>query len=224
MLQPWKEGESKPEIPASFASWDMTRTTSQRRFPTSQQALILLIIGVVIGYPSFENLSIWGGSVSRYQALYVMGFFAGALAFISGLAAFLALTVRALTSPTASDPSTMPRPRAATGATSRASVASPPATVHSSAAPVLIPVHTTLAAGIALACIVLWLTGGPPVTSSYGRAYWLNAALALLLGQLPYAVALIRTWNVADRAGLALAIAASATQILLMVITKLQQQ
>jgi hypothetical protein len=36
----------------------------------------------------------------------------------------------------------------------------------------------------------------------------------LLLSQLPYAVALVRTWKVPDRTGLALAIAAGATQVL----------
>jgi hypothetical protein len=38
--------------------------------------------------------------------------------------------------------------------------------------------------------------------------------LTLLLSQLPYGVALVRTWKVPDRTGLALAIAAGATQVL----------
>jgi hypothetical protein len=68
---------------------------------------------------------------------------------------------------------------------------------------------------IALAGIVLWQMGGPPFTSSYGRSYWLQATLAFVLTELPYVVALIRTWKVADRAGIAIAMAASATQVLL---------
>jgi len=38
--------------------------------------------------------------------------------------------------------------------------------------------------------------------------------LTLLLSQLPYAVALVRTWKVPDRTGLALVIAAGAAQVL----------
>jgi hypothetical protein len=41
----------------------------------------------------------------------------------------------------------------------------------------------------------------------------LSAVLTLLLSQLTYAVALVRTWKVPDRAGLALAMAAGATQV-----------
>jgi hypothetical protein len=56
--------------------------------------------------------------------------------------------------------------------------------------------------------------GRPPLGSSYGRSYWLIAVLTLLLSQLPFAVALIRTWKVPDRAGLALAMGAGATELL----------
>ena len=89
------------------------------------------------------------------------------------------------------------------------------ARIPSSAAATLSWLRITLAAVVALACIVVlrdW--GRPPLTSSYGRAYWLSAVLTLLLSQLPYAVALVRTWKVPERTGLALAIAAGATQVL----------
>jgi hypothetical protein len=86
------------------------------------------------------------------------------------------------------------------------------ASIPSSAAATLSWLRITLAAVVALACIVVlrdW--GRPPLTSSYGRAYWLSAVLTLLLESIySHAVALVRTWKVPDRIGLALAITAGA--------------
>jgi hypothetical protein len=204
---------------------------SRRRSPTWQQSLLLLLFGAVVGYFSFVNLSIWGGSVSRYQGLYLLGFFVGAVAFLSGFASFLAIAARAVTSPTESRPAIDAPPRASTGATSRAAPAKLApgaavklrASVPSGAAAVLTRLRITLVAVVTLACLaVLQDWGRPPLTSSYGRYYWLNAALTLLLSQLPYAIALLRTWNVPDRAGLALAIVASATQVLVTFFPPLQ--
>jgi hypothetical protein len=177
---------------------------TKRRSPTWQQSLLLLIFGVIIGYPSFVNLSLWGRPASQYQGLYVIGFFAGAVAFLSGFASFLAISVKAVTSPTGSRP--------AITAPSHASLET---SVPGSAAAALTRLRITLVAVATLACIVVlpdW--GRPPLTSSYGRYYWLNVFLTLLLSQLPFAIALIRTWKAPDRAGLALAMIAGATQVL----------
>ncbi len=187
---------------------------TKRRSPTWQQSLLLVIIGAVVGYSCFENLDIWGNG-RQHQALYVIGFFAGIVAFISGIVSFLAIAVKAVASPTGSGSAiaarspAMPRQPLPKAAVERQ------ASIPSSAAATLSWLRITLAAVVALACIVVlrhW--GRPPLTSSYGRAYWLSAFLTLLLSQLPYAVALVRTWKVADRTGLALAIAAGATQVL----------
>jgi hypothetical protein len=73
----------------------------------------------------------------------------------------------------------------------------------------------TLVAVICLAAyFVLRDWGRPPLSSSYGRSYWLIAFLALLLRELPFAVAIIRTWKAPDRAGLALAMIAGVTDLL----------
>ena len=53
--------------------------------------------------------------------------------------------------------------------------------IPSSAAATLGWLRITIAAEVALACIdVLRDWGRPPLTSSYGRAYWLSAVLTLL--------------------------------------------
>lgn len=188
---------------------------AKRRSPTWQQALLLLIGGIVIGYPSFININIWGGTVSRYQSFYVLGFFVGAAAFISGFASFLAIAVRAVSSPTESsrgiDASLATPVPAFAG-----NVVKGQASVPSGAAIALTRLRFTLIAALSLASVVV-LRGWerPSLTSSYGRYYWLNKALTLLLSQLPYAVALIRTWKIPDRVGLALAMVAGAAQLLL---------
>jgi hypothetical protein len=187
---------------------------ARRRSPTWQQSLLLLVFGVVVGYPSCVNIRIWGGPVSRYQGLYILGFFVGAVAFLSGFASFLAIAVKAVTSPTGSGPG-IAVPSRATPPQLFPGAAAKRAPVPSSAAAALTRLRITLAAVVTLACMVVlrdW--GRPPLTSSYGRYYWLNAVLTLLLNQLPYAIALIRTWKVPDRAGLALAMVAGVTQVL----------
>jgi len=170
----------------------------KRRPLTWQQALLLLIFGVVVGYPSCVRMSheMWGGDVSRYHDWYVLGSFAGAVTFLAGVATFLTIAVRAFASPAGSESPMAAPPRL--GATA------------------LTCLHATLAAIVVLACVATiqphW--GHPPLTSNYGRSYWLGAVLTLLLSQLPYSAALIRTWRVPDRAGLTLAMVAGATQLL----------
>lgn len=187
---------------------------TKRRSPTWQQSLLLVMIGGVVGYFCFENLDIWGNG-RQGQALYVAGFFAGMVAFILGIVSFIAIAVKGVASPIGSGSAmavgspAMPRqplPRA---------VVERQARIPSGAAATLSWLRITLAAVVALACIVVlrhW--GRPALSSSYGRAYWLSAILTLLLSQLPYAVVLVRTWKAPDRTGFALAIAAGATQVL----------
>ena len=193
------------------------------RSPTWQQALLLVLCGLVIGYPSLIGAThgIWGGDVSPHQGLYVAFFFASAVAFISGFASFLSITVKALISPAGSGPAIATPPPASLGGVSRAAppqvvlnaVANRKASIPSSA--VLTLLRLTLVAAVCLAIYFgLRDWGRPPLSSSYGRSYWLIAVLTLLLSQLPFAVALIRTWKVPDRAGLALAMCAGATDLL----------
>ena len=183
-------------------------TGTKRRSPTWQQSLLLVFFGGVVGYACFENLDLWGNG-RQHQALYAIGLFAGIVAFISGIVSFLMIAGKAIASPTAARSPAMPRqplPKA---------VVERQASIPSSTAATLTWLRIALAAVVALACIlVLRDWGRPPLTSSYGRGYWLSAVLTLLLSQLPYAVALGRTWKAPDRTGLALAIAAGVTQVL----------
>ena len=199
----------------------------KRRSPTWQQSLLLLIAGVVVGYPSCIGAShgMWSGDVSQFRGLYVIGFLAGAMAFLSGFIGFVEIAARAVTSPIESG-TTIATPRLAQVAPAQISthnVGQRQALLTGSPAAALTRLHVTLAAVVALATMVAlrdW--GWPALTSSYGRYYWLNRVLTLLLSQLPYAIAFIRTWKVPDRVGLALAVVAGATQVLLTLFTNLQ--
>lgn len=192
----------------------------KRGFSTWQQSLLLVMLGAGVGYPSFVNISIWGGAVSRYQGVYILGFFAGALAFISGFVSFLAIAVKVFTSspesPTVEAPSS---PSAVATSVAERSLPLPRPIVKRQAAPVQVPtahvcLRIALIAVIALAGIRVMHWGGPPLASSYGRHYWLIAVLTLMLSQLPSAVALVRSRNALDRPGLALAMAVGVAQVL----------
>ena len=74
---------------------------TKRRSPTWKQSLLLVIIGGAVGYSCFGNLDIWGNG-RRHQVLYVIGFFAGIVACISGMVSFLAITVKGVASPAGS--------------------------------------------------------------------------------------------------------------------------
>jgi hypothetical protein len=187
---------------------------TKRRSPTWQQSLLLVTFGGVVGYWCFGNLNIWEYS-RQHQALYRIGFFAGAVAFIGGIASFLVIAVKTVASPIGSGPTIAARYPAVARQPLPKAVVERQASIPNSATATLSWLRITLAAVVGLACVVVlrdW--GRPPLTSSYGRAYWLSAVLTLLLSQLPYALALVRTWKAPDRAGLALAIAAGATQVL----------
>jgi hypothetical protein len=118
----------------------------------------------------------------------------------------------------------VPRPdHAATDQISTHNVVQHRASLMGSPAAALTRFHVTLVAVVALATVVAlrdW--GWPAPTSSYGRYYWLNRVLTPLLRQLPYAIAFIRTWKAPDRIGLALAVVAGATPVLLTLFTHLQ--
>jgi hypothetical protein len=180
--------------------------------PTWQQSLLLVVFGGIVGYACFENLDLWGNG-RQHQALYGIGFFAGIVAFISGIVSFLAIAGKAVASSTGSGSAIAARSPAVPRQHLPKVVVERQASIASSAT--LSWLRIALAAVVALACIVVlrdW--GRPPLTSSYGRGYWLSAVLSSLLSQLPYAVALVRTWKAPDRTGLALAIAAGATLVL----------
>jgi uncharacterized membrane protein len=72
---------------------------TKRRPPTWQQALLLLIVGVVAGYTSWVHFDMWGGRGTPYQGLYGIGLFVGAVAIISASVSFVAMVVRAVTHP-----------------------------------------------------------------------------------------------------------------------------
>jgi len=191
---------------------------------TWQQALLLVVSGLVVGYLSLVGATngMWGGGqTSSHQGLYVIFFFASAVAFISGFAGFLLITVKTLTSPAGSGPAIVTQPPPSTGGISR--TASPQVVLDAAGDPkAFIPksaafgaLRITLVAAVCLGIfLVLRDWGRPPLSSSYGRSYWLMAALAVLLRELPFVAALIRTWKVPDRAGLALAMVAGVTDIL----------
>jgi hypothetical protein len=193
------------------------------RSPTWQQARLLLLAGLVIGYPSLIGATrgMWGGDASPHQGLCAAFFFASAVAFLSGFASFLSITVKALTSPTGAELAAASPPPATPGGVSRAAsphialdtIANRKAFISSSAA--LTILRLTLVAVVCLATYFVLLDWGrPPLSSSYGRAYWLIAVITLLLGRVPFAVALIRTWKVPDRAGLALAMIGGTADLL----------
>ena len=191
------------------------------RFPRWQQSLLLVTFGIVVGYGSFQKMDTWGNG-GQHQALYGMGFFIGIVAFISGIVGFLAIAGGALISPRGSGQANAVSRSASTDALHRTTSprhladATPllQESASSKAAASLTGLRITLVAVIAItAVVVLRNWGQPSLASSYGRSYWLSAVVALLLGQLPYAISLVRTWKVPDRAGLALAIASGVTQV-----------
>jgi hypothetical protein len=194
----------------------------RRRFTTWQQALLLLVIGIAIAYPSFEHWNIWGGGTpDKFDGWDLLGVFVGLILFISGCASFLLIAVKAVTSSGSSGPVVAAQSRAAPGASARNSLPQHPSdtgtkrltTVPGSTT--LTGLCITLVAAIVFITIELLLPGNRPRHSSmFGQYYLLHSGLSFLLSQLPYAVALIRTWKEQDRAGIALAVFVGASQVL----------
>jgi len=162
------------------------------------------------------------GNATQFQGLYVFGAFVGAVAFLAGFVGFLATAVKALTSAPAVGPAATPSPHTSAGPVSRATHpqlfpdagVERPESVSSETRAGLFRLRIALVGTVALATINLLRPGGPPLTSSYGQHYLVVSVIAYALGQLPFGVALIRTWNIPDRAGLALAMVAGAGQVL----------
>ena len=89
--------------------------STKRRNPTWQQALFLLIFGVIVGYPSRQAVgaAAWGQGSGQYQGFYDVCFLAAAVAFLAGFASFITITVRALVSPAELVPGSTTRPDSA---------------------------------------------------------------------------------------------------------------
>ena len=198
----------------------MPRT--KRRSITWQQALLLLLFGVVVGYPSFEHLDIWNKGPSPIALLKL---FAGLLAFIAGCIGFLWIAVRVVN----------------ITRHFRAHCSHPVSFFNSGAIPAVFALSS--AALLAPASIGMGLypaqcssvgslhcrrgrhrissplnsssveRNRPSHASMFGRDYLLHFGLSFILSQLPYGVALIRIWKEHDRAGIALAGFVGATRI-----------
>jgi hypothetical protein len=197
---------------------------TKRRNPTWQQALFLLIFGVIVGYPSCMAVGrgVWGAGSSQYQGFYVACFFAAVVAFLAGFASFIIIAIKALVSPAEVAPGLAAKPSSSVPI-SRVTRPDPfPNTIAQLQTPILsahvraalVRLRIVLIAVVALAFTSLPFVGNHALTTRYGRYLLLNATLTFLLSELPYVVALIRTWNLPDRAGLALAMAAGSVQIL----------
>lgn len=199
---------------------------TKRRFPTWQQALFLLVFGVIVGYPSCVQIGhgMWGTGSSQYQqGFFVFCFFLAAVAFLAGFVSFVAITVKALAAPAELTPDFTARSASATAPISRAThpdlfpnaaAPLPTAIVHAHVQAALLRLRIALIAAVALVFIYLGPVDISRPTTRYGRFLFLNATLAFLVSALPYVIALLRTWKLPDRAGLALAIAAGLVQAL----------
>jgi hypothetical protein len=199
------------------------QAAKRRRSLTWQHSLLLLIFGVVASYSFGINLNIWDTTVNRFQGLYLIGFFAGVVAFVSGVLSFVAIAMKAVIAPIGTG-----QVISNTGRTNRPRQDSERALVARQTKPKGAEVASTclrfsLAAVMALATmLVLRNWGWPRVSSSYGRYYWLNEFLTLLVSQLPFAIAFVRIGKGPDRVGLALAMVAGILQALLTVVPRLQ--
>lgn len=182
-----------------------------------QASLTLVLLGAVVGYSCFEKTNFWGGTESRYQILFITGFFVGSALFIAGFLNFLALAIRSLGIGQTPIPNGPARPNQS--AASNLSDRQPIGLARSESGDARTRLmnngmRTALIAVLVLDSLDIWYWGGPPLDSSYAYWYWLRIALTFFLSQLPYAVALIRIWPKPDRPGLALAMSASAMQVL----------
>ncbi len=198
----------------------------KKKLQNWQASLMFVLLGAAVGYASFENINFWGGTVSRYQILFATGFFIGVLIFVTGFVNFLVLAVRSVAMPHLERRSASEQPHESNVRT--------PSTLQTTAeaAPLLWRavnarfvangLRAALTTVVVLNGMVIWYWGGPDLDSSYGRWYWLRVVITFVLSQLPYAVVLIRIRQVPDRPGLALAMAASTTQMLAALFTGLR--
>jgi hypothetical protein len=199
------------------------QAAKRRRSLTWQHSLLLLIFGVVASYLFGMNLNIWDGTVSRFQGLYLIGFFSGLVAFVLAVLSFLTIGMKAVIAPIGAGQviSNTGRGNGSRQDSARAVVARQMKPKEAAVASTCL--RFSLAAVMALATmLVLQNWGWPRVNSSYGRYYWLNEFLTLLVSQLPFAIAFVRIGKGPDRVGLAFAMVAGTLQTLLTVVPSLQ--
>ncbi|MFY9751092.1 MAG: hypothetical protein WBS18_03260 [Candidatus Acidiferrales bacterium] len=201
---------------------------SKQRFPTWWQALILVGSGVVIGFSSCVGVLSGINRSQNHQLsnLYVFGFFAGAAVFIAGMVLFLVAAIRALLNPPqvpvfATPPGVAPGPPEGViahathphlfpdsgpgilSAPGAARSAPPPAEVGSA----LMRLRIAIFMAMIVSIFALIRMAAVSQSSQHSRNLLVSAVASVLVLQLPYLVALARTWDAADRAGLALAMA-----------------
>jgi hypothetical protein len=170
----------------------------KKHFAGWRLALLLSVVGGVCGYLSFIGAAknMWGGGDSSAdEGFFLLACLVSVAAFLSGMVCFFAIALKAVASnsgPTLGGP-VMQSPAAASY-------------------PALILFRVTTASVIALATLDMLQRGWPSLSSRYGQFHLFSAIVTLLLSQLPFAVALLRTWRTDDHAGLALAIAAGTLQ------------
>jgi hypothetical protein len=181
---------------------------------------------------------IGGGQSRELSQLYAYGFLAGIAAFLVGIVLFIVVAILALArapddapvlgvipaSPESKQVSGVvlanprvpaPAPHPAGGVISRAThpqlfpdasiAAAPPSTQVQAA---LARLHIAIFVSILASSFSLWRSVALYQRPPYSH-YFLIYAIAFALGQVPYVIVLVRTWRRPDRAGLALAIAAS---------------
>jgi hypothetical protein len=166
---------------------------SKRGSPSWKQLLFLIVFGAVVCYTC--------DAYGNFDPLTGILLFVGLLSLVSGFGGFLVIALKEITSSTERTPANAAPPRALT-------------TSSGNGAAALVRLRITVIGMIALACFDVWHWGGPALNSSYGRSYWTEIIMTLLLSQLPYVAALIRIRRAADHAGLALIMAAGVVQSL----------
>lgn len=197
-----------------------------QKFPTWWQALILVVGGVVIGFSSCVGAlsGIGAGRPSPFAQFYVLGFFAGIVAFILGIVLFIVVAIVALVRGP-QEAAVVAAPHAGAGGVVISRATRPdlfPDALARATAPQSQEVQAALAR-LHIAIFVALLASGFSIWRllalqqqhwAYMRHYSLISALSIILSQLPYVIVLIRTWRGPDRVGLALAIAAGFVYVL----------
>jgi hypothetical protein len=172
--------------------------------------VLLLLFSLLVGYPSSLGWStMWGIHINPYlSVLSFFGFFAAVAAFLAAVVIFLSIAIAALTSvpaPLASEPA--PSAQARLGSNQGLEL-----TASESRVPLL--VLRCLLFGIIARDFYQVLAQTGWRSNSNSR----NLFLFCLIDQLPFVVALQRTWKKPNPAGLALILAASIEQILFVLV------
>jgi hypothetical protein len=166
---------------------------SKRGFPSWKQLLFLIVFGAVLAYACDKY--------GNFDPLTGLGLFVALLCLVSGFGGFFLIALEGITSSTEITPTNAAPARVLAKSSGNVAAA-------------LGRLRITIIGVIALACFDVWHRGGPTLASRYGRSYWTEVIVTLLLSQLPYVAALIRIRRVADRSGIALIMAAGTIQSL----------